>query len=227
MNFTNYSILLIDYEQDSLKALQNHKSRDFDITTTTPNDINIPSLVFECHFDAVILDPVKDGIYNAKLIERMVKLLRPKNIPLYIFSSCNSQQSKLDCLNHGVADFMYKLVNVEELRLRLLNSIRIIKKANNEIKIGNLKVDYSLFKTFVKEEEVNLTLTEFKLLSYLIKNQTHFTHKNELNTFLFDSSYTSDATLKVHIKNLRQKLLSWDHKIDNKKTMGYRIFDLG
>ena len=51
---------------------------------------------------------------------------------------------------------------------------------------------------------VKLTAQEFKLLSYLIKNENRVIPKRELFEKVWEDKFTGDGTLNVHIRKIRE-----------------------
>ncbi len=56
---------------------------------------------------------------------------------------------------------------------------------------------------------VRLTTLEFKLLTYLIRNEGRMICKQELFEKVWEDSFTGDSTLNVHIRKL-QEAIEWE-----------------
>ncbi len=57
---------------------------------------------------------------------------------------------------------------------------------------------------FVEKKLVKLTQLEFKLLSYLVKNENRVISKQELFENVWEDKFTGDGTLNVHIRKIRE-----------------------
>ena len=88
------------------------------------------------------------------------------------------------------------------------------KTAKNEtIEVGDLKIDRTARRVFVRGEEKNLTSKEFDLLYFLAKNPNHVFPKEELFQQIWDVGLIGEngmvgdiATVTVHIKKIREKI---------------------
>ena len=56
------------------------------------------------------------------------------------------------------------------------------------------------------DKKLDLTLLEFKLLSYLITHQQSIVSRNEIKEFAWPNTLVQDKTLNTHMSNLRSKL---------------------
>ena len=61
---------------------------------------------------------------------------------------------------------------------------------------------------WMKGEEVHLTSTEYKLLSYLMQNQGRVVTRGMIleNIWDIDGNFVDENTVRVNVKRLRQKL---------------------
>ena len=71
---------------------------------------------------------------------------------------------------------------------------------------GWLTVDFQAKQVSVEGNTVKLTALEFKLLSYLIKNENKVISKQELFEKVWEDRFTGDGTLNVHIRKIREAI---------------------
>lgn len=69
---------------------------------------------------------------------------------------------------------------------------------------GRLTVDFQSKKVYVEGNEVRLTALEFKLLSFLVRNENKVVTKRVLFDEVWKNKFTGDGTLNVHIRRLRE-----------------------
>ncbi len=69
-----------------------------------------------------------------------------------------------------------------------------------------LHVDFAHTAVFVDGERLALKAMEYKLLVYLVKNRNHVVTKDEIFREVWEQSITTDNTLNVHIRHLREKI---------------------
>ena len=59
---------------------------------------------------------------------------------------------------------------------------------------------------FVNGEEKKITSIELKLLEYLIENKNRLVTKNEIFDKVWNDKFTTDGTLNVHIRKIREAI---------------------
>ncbi|MEE1054489.1 MAG: winged helix-turn-helix domain-containing protein, partial [Acutalibacteraceae bacterium] len=86
-------------------------------------------------------------------------------------------------------------------------------------------IDDAAFMAFVDGKELELTLKEFELLSYLAKNSGIVLTRDQLLDAIWGYDYVGDSrTVDSHIARLRTKL--GDYGVSHLKTiygMGYKL----
>ena len=122
--------------------------------------------------DLVILDlglPDMDG-------QEVLKQLREwSSAPIIILSARDQEQEKVTALDNGADDYLTKPCSTAELLARIRVALRHAARAAGEsdsttFEVGDLRVDLSARRVFVRNEEVHLTPIEYKLLTILIRN---------------------------------------------------------
>lgn len=77
---------------------------------------------------------------------------------------------------------------------------------------------------FYREQEVDLTATEFKLLTLFANAPGRvFTRDLLINELWSDSYYAVDRTVDTHISRLRRKLHQLSEAIETVRGVGYRF----
>ncbi|MCF0232847.1 MAG: response regulator transcription factor, partial [Enterococcus sp.] len=94
---------------------------------------------------------------------------------------------------------------------------------------GDMIIDYKGYKVFVGGEEIDLTLSEFSLLSVLSKNPGVAFSRAELVDKVLDYGFAGyERIIDTHMKNLRSKIgddpknPKWIHTVHG---VGYRFED--
>ena len=91
----------------------------------------------------------------------------------------------------------------------MLAKVKVVLKRYGENKKiqysdNRLTVDFNTKQVLVEGNIVKLTSLEFKLLSYLIKNENKVISKQELFEQVWEDKFTGDGTLNVHIRKIRE-----------------------
>lgn len=71
---------------------------------------------------------------------------------------------------------------------------------------GDFSIDQNQKKLTKNNNEIILTSMEYKLLIYLVENKNRVITKNQLFREVWNDFITSDGTLNVHIRRLREKI---------------------
>ena len=108
----------------------------------------------------------------------------------------------------GCDDYIPKPFSIEVLRKKVQAILKRTIGANPRIQYKNLEVDPHKCLVLLNGNEVHLTSTEYKLLSYFIENKGRIVTKAMLLEQLWDinGNFVDENTVRVNIKRLRQKL---------------------
>ena len=108
----------------------------------------------------------------------------------------------------GCDDYIPKPFSIEVLRKKVQVILKRTIGDHVRIRYKNLEVDTDKCLVLLKGEEVHLTSTEYKLLSYLMHNSGKVVTRGMIleNLWDIDGNFVGDNTVRVNIKRLRQKL---------------------
>ena len=130
-----------------------------------------------------------------------------KDIPILFISARNTDDDKIIALTIGGDDYIEKPYSLGVLLAKVKATLKRFKKdENTSYNDGNLKVDYTNKKVYVKDKEVKLTSIEYKLLTYLIDNKKRLVTKDEIFDKVWNDKFTLDGTLNVHIRKIREQI---------------------
>ena len=169
-------------------------------------------MILNNEIDFLLLDinlPDGNGIDICKEIRKKV------NFPIVFFTANDTEEDMVKGFESGCDDYITKPFSVALLRHKvnaILRKNNIINK--NIFEYDSLKVDFDKMSVVINDKEVNLTITEYKLLELLIKNRGQVLTKEILLEKVWDSNgnFVDGNTLSVNIRRLRSKI-----EIDSKK----------
>jgi len=201
-------ILLIDDEPQILRALKTIlNANHFRIISAINGEQGI-ALAAAQQPDLIILDltlPDMDGIQVCDQIREWSR------VPIIVLSVRDSEKDKVAALDHGADDYLTKPFGIEELmariRVALRHSSQSAGNAQTVIKAGRVNIDLARHIVMRGDEEIRVTATEFKLLSYLAGHADRvLTHQSILtHVWGFEDSDHVEY-LRVYIGQLRKKI---------------------
>ena len=140
------------------------------------------------------------------------KIRQTMNIPILFVSARNTDDDKIIALNIGGDDDIEKPYSLGVL----LAKVKVVLKRfagtgtdsgkKTDFDDGYLKTDSANKTVFVNGTEKKITSIEFKLLDYLIENRNRLVTKNEIFDKVWNDKFTTDGTLNVHIRKIREAI---------------------
>jgi DNA-binding response OmpR family regulator len=215
-------IAYVDDSSLNLDCIQTVLNLDFNVTTfITPNDF-LKSLD-EKAYATILLDihmPLMDGFL---LYEKIVEHKNYNGCPILFISSDDSDQARIKSFLLGAVDFINRDTHPEEMIARIKSKILFYQKHRSIIEFTNLRVNLTLLKTYLGEEELPLTFIEFKILCLVLRNYPDTVSKSQLIQQVWRTDHVLDATIYTHISNLNNKLTSWDYEIVGQRLKGVQL----
>ena len=159
--------------------------------------------------DLVLLDlglPDIDGLDVAK------KLREWSTVPIIVISARGQEESKVRALDEGADDYLTKPFGAAELMARIRVALRHAARARDVVStvahIGeDIRVDLARRLVFLRDEEIHLTQTEYKLLTVLVKHAGMvMTHRHLLEQVWGPGHAHQMQYLRVYMAQLRHKL---------------------
>lgn len=206
------TILIVDDEEHILQMLEmNMRARGYRSLTARSAEEAL-ELALTSTPDLILLDvmlPRMDGVELCRLLKEREET---KRIPVLMVSAKSEGRDKIAGLRGGADDYITKPFNLEELYLRIEASLRQVDllsspQRTSELKLGDLLLDREKYTVQWKGDKVDLTMTEFKILQRLLREQGEIVDKDRLVRDVFDLSPSEmGRTLDVHLRNLRKKL---------------------
>lgn len=172
---------------------------------------------------ALVLDVMLPNASGFEILKKIKTNPATQSIPVLMLTALNNEFDKVKGLDLGADDYITKPFSVMEFLAR----VRAILRRNKEcdtICYGILELSYTMRSVKVSGEPTTLTLKEFELLGFLLKNQNRAFSRDELLEILWGYSYSGESrTIDIHIKTLRKKLGSASKYIQTIRGIGYKI----
>ena len=115
---------------------------------------------------------------------------------------------KVEGLEAGADDYLTKPFHMEELKARI-NALlrRSAGHAQSEVTLGPVSVDLTAQRVRLRDEEVDLTSFEYKVLEYFVLHPDQVVTKLQLSEHIYEDDSDRDSNvIEVFIGRLRKKL---------------------
>ena len=224
-------VLFIDDDLDLCELISLMLSQlNFEIETAN-NGIEGLKKAYSFKPDVVVLDvmmPDMDGWQTCQRFREMT------DVPIIMLTALGSQEEVIKGLNLGADDYLVKPITADELGARINAVLRRVtrtelngKKSNPIFSQDNLVVDLDKYAVTVDNVRVDLSPTEFKLLSVLVKYKGRVLPHEFLLTEVWGAEYVGEIDyLRLYVSYLRRKIEkdpSNPNFIHNEWGVGYRF----
>ena len=161
-------------------------------------------------YDLIILDlmmPKKDGLQACQEIRGF------STVPVIMLTARSESADLLLGFESGADDYVTKPFDILELKARVRALLRRASIAAPQsapsavLQRGHITIDSERRAAFKDGEPVELTMKEFDLVEFLMKNPGRVYSRENLLNLVWGYDYQGDTrTVDVHVRRLREKL---------------------
>jgi two-component system OmpR family response regulator len=193
-------------------------------TISAKHGLEALRLIREQKPDLVILDINMPQLDGFGVIEKLRN--ENNNVPVIVLTARDQKDDKSIGFGLGADDFVTKPFGLEELLMRVAAVLRRSKNtptSGNILVSGNISLDVSNYRVSVKDEVIETSPTEFKLLHYLMENMGRVLTREQILSAVWGLDFATDgAVLDTYISYLRKKLGD-NANIRTVRGVGYQI----
>ena len=173
----------------------------------------------------VLLDIMLPGEDGLEILKKLRSSTSTKKLPVMMLTARGTEYDKVIGLELGADDYLPKPFGMMELVARVKNQLRRadlnVDKA--EYQMGSLSVDIPRHIVVADGVEVTLTIKEFDLLVYLLKNTGIVLTRDRILGEVWGYDFDGETrTVDVHVRTLRSKLGSSGDVIQTVRGLGYK-----
>jgi two-component system, OmpR family, response regulator VanR len=226
-------ILIVDDEKEIADLIEIHLTNEGFKVFKAPDGNQALKELEQQSIQLAILDIMMPGIDGLELCR---KIRQHMNIPIIMLSAKSQDMDKVLGLSTGADDYLAKPFNVIELMARVKSQLRRYLYLNPNIEIqtgadrilaGDLILDKASHQATAGEREVKLTATEFDMLLLLASHPGRVFSAEEIFKRVWkERYYSSNNTVMVHIRKIREKIEEDPNKPTRIKTVwgvGYKV----
>lgn len=220
---------MVDDEPEAVELVEfNLKQAGFDVATASDGAEALkktrsllPSLVV---LDLML--PEMDGLEVCKMLRRDPATTA---IPIVMLTAKAAEIDRVLGLELGADDYLTKPFSPRELVLRvrkLLARGRGKPEETETLRFGDLLIDVPRHLVSWRGKRVDLTATEFKLLTILAQRRGRVQSRDHLLRDVWEYNTLVDTrTVDTHMRRLREKLGPASKFLDTVRGVGYRFVE--
>ena len=199
-------VLVVDDDKKTVELVKLYLERDGYQVLTAYDGIEALRLARQRCPNLIVLDlmlPDIDGLEVCRILRH------ESDVPIIMLTAKTTDQDKLTGLGLGADDYVTKPFSPKVLAARVWAVLRRLpgERGPEEIKRGELRMNFPKHEAWFSDRPLNLTGVEFKLLGVLAKEPGRvFSRATLIEEALGYDFEGFDRTIDVHILNLRRKL---------------------
>ena len=203
------TVLVVDDEETIREILTTWLEDSGYETYTSSNGIEALRELYQRRPDLVIADilmPEMDGYEFCRLVREV------SEAPVMLLTALGKEQDKVKGLNLGADDYVVKPVGMDEFLARVGALLRRRGRSNVEPEEERgytdnvLRIDLDRHEVWIREQNVEFTPTEFKLLCFLTERAGKTCGLRDILSNVWESPYYPFEVVKWHVARLRSKV---------------------
>jgi len=223
------TILIVDDEPEGIELVEfNLKQSGFAVASAADGAEAIRK-ARSLRPDLIVLDvmlPEIDGFEVCKMLRRDPSTA---GVPIIMLTAKAGEIDRVLGLELGADDYVTKPFSPRELLLRIkkvLERGRPTAVKPDQIVLGELVIDVPRHLAHWRANRIDLTATEFKLLTFLAQRRGRVQSRAQLLRDVWEYDSTVDTrTVDTHIRRLREKLGAGAACLETVRGVGYRFVE--
>lgn len=219
-------ILVVDDEKNVRRILGDYlRNEGYEVIEGVDGEDGIDKLIEHKDVDLVLLDirmPNMDGF------EAVGHMKEVSDAPVIFLTALDESFDEVKGLELGADDYITKPFSYNVLTARVKSCLRKNRRFELEVaEIGDMKIDYTNKQVLVKNKDCHLTVKEFELLDYMIKNKNINLDRQKILDRIWGYDYEGDPrTVDTHVKTLRAKLGPYGAVLKTVRGVGYKFEEI-
>lgn len=204
------TILVVDDEPGIVKIARDYLERAGFHVISAGDGPSALRLARQEHPSLIVLDLMLPGMDGLDVTRALRQDPLTTGVPIIMLTARVEETDRLIGLELGADDYITKPFSPRELVARVRAVLRRIEghlQPTKVIQAGRLTIDLERHIVRRDNEIIELTATEFELLTILASAPGRPFTRAQLLDRIYDTNYTGfDRTIDAHIKNLRRKI---------------------
>ncbi len=226
---TKVTILVIEDEMEIRELLALHLSRQGFEVKAAASVAEAELILQQGAVSLITLDWMLPGMNGVDFLKKIRAQAAYQNTPVFMITAKSDPADIILGLESGADDFLVKpfLPNIFIARVKaLLRRVQVDQEPSDQkcFDQKGLKINFETYECFLEGELLNLTPSEFKLLTILVKNDSKaFTRNQLIDLIQGEDVAVVGRTIDTHVFGLRKKLGFLGDCIETVRGIGYRF----
>lgn len=176
--------------------------------------------------ELILLDLMLPGVDGLEVCRTLKKDPELQRIPIIMVTAKGEEMDRVVGLELGADDYVVKPFSLREvvLRIRKVLDRREKQTAPAILKADPLVLDLDAHTARLDDQLLELTATEFRLLTYLLRHRGRVQTREMLLDRVWGYSFEGYArTIDTHIRRVRKKMGEAQNLIETVRGIGYRF----
>jgi DNA-binding response OmpR family regulator len=198
-------VLLVDDDRDLVALLaRGFRYEGFDVCSALTGHEGL-ELASAGDCDVVVLDIGMPGVDGFGLLRR---LRRRSDVPVVMLTARDDVDDKVEALGVGADDYVAKPFSFDELVARVRAVLRRRRpETSQRLQYADLVCDLATREVTRGDREIELTVREFDVLTYLLAHPRHVVSRESFMRAVWGYAVDFDTNVvDVHVRHLRRKL---------------------
>lgn len=223
------SILVVDDEEDIRNLLRHSLGKEGFTVRTVASGPEALAVAPTMRPSLVLLDLMLPGMQGTEVCRRLRAEPALAGTPIIMLTARGEELDRVVGFELGADDYVTKPFSTRELVLRIRAVLRRsaaggAPEPEGSLRVGALRIDAAAHRVWVDDEEVQLTATEFRLLTTLARRSGRVQTRGQLLQEVWDMPPDlSTRTVDTHMKRLREKLGPAGDRLETVRGVGYRL----
>ena len=228
-------VMVVEDEGDIREILKNLLEEEGFQVVALDNGLNLMEELQFNNPDLLLLDQILPGKTGVEAVREVRASTQFGRLPIIMVTGLSGEEDKVTALELGADDYVTKPFYPKELAARIKALARRtdgagateakVPSKNERIVRDTLTIDFAAHRVTVENQEVALTLTEFKILGELLRQSGQVLTREKLRERALGNLNVNDRTIDVHMASLRKKLGVIGNQIETVRGVGYRFTD--
>jgi two-component system, OmpR family, alkaline phosphatase synthesis response regulator PhoP len=228
------TVLVVDDERDILELVKYNLDKEgYQVVTVATGEDALLATRSKMP-DIVILDLMLPGVDGLEVCRRLKADAKTSTVPIVMLTAKGDEADVVTGLELGAADYVTKPFSPRVLTARIRAVLRRTDPAEDRasaIRIKDLVIHPGRHQVTVKDNPVDLTASEFRIMVFLAKRPGWVFTRQQIvdaaqgDDVFVNERFVTDRSVDVHMVSLRRKLGDAGSYIETVRGVGYRLQD--